>query len=484
MKPVAMRLIIYGAILVLLLIGCSSPLSTAQPTTATPIPTTGGATPTPMPAGWVDVGGRTLRYSCTGQGSPTVILEAGGRDDSRAWSLVQSGGERSYRVCSYDRANLGRSDQASKPRTYEDAARDLHTLLRNAHIGGPYILVGHSEGGMMVRVFRDLYPTEVVGLVLVDAAHPDMGVRLVAGLPPAAKGEPESIKAWRQYLTWTADSDGRERGNQEGMDHRASNDQVRGAKPLDDLPLLVISRNPDNSEWASLPALPAETNARLRQIWQDMQRELVGLSTNSTQVIADHAGHMIPAEEPELVIEAIRSLVNEARSRSGEAMPPALPEGQAGASNHTPVILRVAQRTETENGNVTVYEDFTFTDAAGDAAIGAIKLISSTVPMNVMDDVITASADEQKGEALVTSVWGCGKTSSQSRFAIEYRILDQAGNLSEPVTRSLVCPGGASSISSLLIIGIVAGLGLLLAAAWLLVGRRRASRATEKPSQL
>jgi hypothetical protein len=145
------------------------------------------------------------------------------------------------------------------------------------------------------------------------------------------------------------------------VEHRASNEQVRAAKPLGDLPLVAISRNPDNSEWASLLALPAETNARLRQIWQDVQRELVGLSTNSTQVIADHAGHMIPTEEPELVIEAIRSLVNEARSRNGEAMPPALPEGQAGASNHTPVILRVAQRTETENGNVTIFEDYTFT---------------------------------------------------------------------------------------------------------------------------
>ncbi len=478
MKPVAMRLMIYGTILVLLLMGCSSLPSVAQPTTATPIPTTGGSTPTPMPDGWVDVGGRTLRYSCTGQGSPTVILEAGGSDDSRAWSLVQSGGERSYRVCSYDRANLGRSDEAPKPRAYQDTARDLHTLLQNAQIGGPYILVGHSEGGMMARVFRDQYPAEVVGLVLVDAAHPDMGVRLVAGLPPAAQGEPEGIKAWRQYLTWTANSDGREPGNQEGTDHPASNEQVRAAKPLGDLPLVVISRNPDNSEWASLPALPAETNATLRQIWQDLQRELAGLSTNSTQVIANHAGHMIPTEEPELVIEAIRSLVNEARSRSGEAMPPALPEDQTGASNHTPVILRAAERTETENGNVTVYEDFSFTDAAGDATLGVIKLISSTVPMNVTDDVITASADEQKGEALVTSVWGCLK--SQSRFVIEYRILDQAGNLSEPVTRSLVCPGGASSISPLLIIGIVAGLGLLLAAAWLLVGNRRASQAAEK----
>src|SRR5512135_2297471 len=100
------------------------------------------------------LGGHQLWFQCMGQGTPTVILEAGSGANSSYWVDVQSGGERTYRICSYDRANLGRSVKASKPRTYLDMARDLHALLTNAHVEGPYILVGHSMGGLLVRVFR------------------------------------------------------------------------------------------------------------------------------------------------------------------------------------------------------------------------------------------------------------------------------------------------------------------------------------------
>ncbi len=325
-------------------------------------------------------------------------------------------------------------------------------------------------------MFRDLYPAEVVGVLLVDSAHPDMGIRLMAGLPVESTDEPESIKAWRQYLTWISNSNGLEPNNQEGVDLQAGNEQVRNTQPLGDLPLVVISRNPDNSEWANLPPLPAETNATLRQIWQDLQSELAGLSSNSTRVIAARSGHMIPTEEPELVIEAIRRLVNEAQSRSGENIPLALSEDRNGASNHIPVIRKIVERTENENGNVTLYKDIYFTDAAGDANLLMNKLISSSALVNVTDDTILTSADEQQGEALVTSIWGCGR--SKVRFATEYRILDQAGNLSEPVTQASECPGGQESISPLLIMGLIGGLGLLLAAVgWLLVRYRHARQA-------
>ena len=219
------------------------------------------------------------------------------------------------RICAYDRANLGLSDKAPKPRTFEDMTRDLHALLVNAPIEGPYILVGHSMGGMLVRLFADQYPEEVAGLVLVDSAHPDMGDRLLAALPPESADEPESFKAWRQYSNFLSASNGRELDNPEGVDAKTSNAQVRAVKSLGDLPLVVISRSPNNPVLAAhMPSLPEETSAKLLQRWQDLQAELMGLSSNSTQVFAQ-GGHGIPIEEPQLVVDAILELVNEIRSR-------------------------------------------------------------------------------------------------------------------------------------------------------------------------
>jgi pimeloyl-ACP methyl ester carboxylesterase len=150
-----------------------------------------------MVGGRVDVGGRELFYKCSGESSPTVILEAGGDSDSAYWDLVMAYFGGTTRLCAYDRANLGSSDSAQKPRRPQDMVGDLHTLLANAPIDGPYFLVGHSGGGLIVRLFADQYPDEVAGIVLVDAAHPEMGTRLLAGLPPESVDEPKSLNAYR-----------------------------------------------------------------------------------------------------------------------------------------------------------------------------------------------------------------------------------------------------------------------------------------------
>ena len=300
-----MRMIGCVTILTLLLTACSAPAPTSQP-----------PTPTPIPSGMVDVGGYELFYQCSGQGSPTVILEAGLGGGSGAWARVIAGVAETTRVCAYDRANIGRSDEARTPRTFRDAARDLHALLGTARIGGPYILVGHSLGGELVIVFADQYPEEVAGIVQVDAAHPDLGSRLLAGLPPESADESEGVMSLRRFLTWASDSNGSPYPDPEGWDTQACSAQVRATKSLGDLPLVVISRSPDSLPFsAGTPPLPAETNARLLQIWQELQVELTGLSTNSTHVMAVRAGHQIPFEEPELVVDAILELVNEIRSR-------------------------------------------------------------------------------------------------------------------------------------------------------------------------
>ena len=187
MNQLFFRLLMFTTILALLVGACSLPLSNSQPATPTDRLSSPEPTSTPSSPGMIDVGGYKLYFWCIGQGSPTVILEAGQGSGAGYLVKVQSGGDRSYRVCSYDRANIPPSDKAPQPRTYLDIARDLHTLLMNAQIDGPYILVGHSGGGLMARLFVDQYPGEVAGLVLVDSGPPGHGLP-VAGRTTSKKG--------------------------------------------------------------------------------------------------------------------------------------------------------------------------------------------------------------------------------------------------------------------------------------------------------
>ena len=302
MKRILPSLMLFLIVLALILTGCS-PLSTSQP-----------PTPTPMPSGKVDVGGHALYYECSGQGSPTVILEAGGGADSTCWAAVVAGLKGTTRVCTYDRANLGRSDQVRGTRTYRDLTRDLQVLLEKAHIGGPYVLVGWSMGGMLVRIFAGQHPAEVVGMVLVDSAHPDMGLRLLSCLPPESAGEPENIRYLRRWFTWMSDSSkDAPLAEPEGLgDTRTSNQQARDVESLGGLPLVVISQAPNIPGLGFPITASPEIMACLQQTWQDLQGELAGLSFNTTRLIA-RVGHMIPLEQPELIVQAITDLVEQER---------------------------------------------------------------------------------------------------------------------------------------------------------------------------
>ena len=148
----------------------------------------------PMPGKLVDVGGYRMHIYCTGQGSPTVILDSGLGDSYVVWQKVQPQIEKLSRICSYDRAGIGYSEPSSRPRTSRVMAEELHTLLKTAGIAPPYVLVGHSMEGYTVRLFASLYPSEVAGMVLVDASHPDQENRF----PPA-------LKEWKKSELRTAE---------------------------------------------------------------------------------------------------------------------------------------------------------------------------------------------------------------------------------------------------------------------------------------
>jgi len=130
----------------------------------------------PAPGQMIDVGGRQLHIYCTGantDGSPTVILETGLGSTSAAWAFVQPEVAKSTRVCSYDRAGMGWSELSPATRDAEHIAQELHTLLKNAKVPSPFVLVGWSYGGLYVREYVGQYSEEVAGLVLLDSSHPD-----------------------------------------------------------------------------------------------------------------------------------------------------------------------------------------------------------------------------------------------------------------------------------------------------------------------
>jgi pimeloyl-ACP methyl ester carboxylesterase len=151
--------------------------------------------------GLVKIGDHPLFINCSGSGTPTVVLEAGWNDTSDTWSEVQAAVDDFTRVCSYDRAGLGRSPAGPEPRTLDKEAAELYQLLEEAGVNGPSILVGHSYGGMLVRLFTDQHAEQVAGMVLVDSPHPDIYRRSLAVLPPESPDENEGVQFYREWFT-------------------------------------------------------------------------------------------------------------------------------------------------------------------------------------------------------------------------------------------------------------------------------------------
>jgi len=327
----------------LLLLSGSTAARAQDPTTPPPLP---------PPGRLVDVGGWRLHLNCTGEArtsQPTVILEAGAGDFSVDWSLVQPAVARFARVCSYDRAGSGWSDLGPRPRTMHQIVYEMHTLLTKAGEGPPYVLVGHSFGGGLVRMYQSKYPADVVGLVLVDAAAdnpwrktPDKGLvrssDLATGksIPGMKTSDPlryseiperfvTMIKDQVPELSAHANDPPRDKLPVDAQRMRTwsyaqvkmhiSNDnpfeaeelallraqRTRTAPVLGDLPLIVMSRG-----------LPEDSNPASQNFEEEHNRDqagMVALSRVGKQVVAKRSGHHIPLDEPDLVVAAIRDVI-------------------------------------------------------------------------------------------------------------------------------------------------------------------------------
>lgn len=289
----------------------------------------------------IDIGGRTINLSCAGSGSPAVILDSGAGEPGYGWTRIQAQLAPLTQVCWFDRAGEGWSDPGPFPRTCEAIVRDLHTALQRAQVAPPYVLAGHSFGGLDARVYNGLYPREVAGMVLIDAAHEDeprrapkfmLGhtlprplwrpmhyiaqgvaraglIRLLKGspsLPPggrptdaniiaALRQQPKAVATLADYVT-----------NPEDYAEAAR------APGMGDKPLIVLTRGRPFAPTGN--AQIDREAAAYQQVWiHEIQPKLLRLSTRSRQIVVANSGHGIPQEAPDTVVAAIQEVVVRAR---------------------------------------------------------------------------------------------------------------------------------------------------------------------------
>ena len=285
----------------------------------------------------IDVGGRKLHLIRKGTGSPTVVIENGAGATSLLWWALQDKLAEITTVCVYDRAGLGWSDPATLPRTLEERASELHTLLVKAHVPAPYVLVGYSYGGLLVRLFTRDHRSEVAGLVFVDAGHEAVYARpevwaknivkmrtVVGMLGRVAQLGILRLLRFRGMVPPAESLTGAQRAVLSSTfppphSYFTMADEFASIKPvaatmaglntpaiLGDVPVGVVSHG---------IAFPGPYSV-LETHWREGQEQLAALSTNSVLVVAQNSSHGIPIEEPAIVIDAIRRVVTAARDRS------------------------------------------------------------------------------------------------------------------------------------------------------------------------
>jgi len=280
---------------------------------------------------FVDVDGVRMHLNDQGEGSPTVVLEAGLTSMSAQWAWIQPAVANFTRVVSYDRAGLGFSAACAHPRDARSTAERLHSLLHKAEIPGPYVIAAHSMGGLFARMFAHLYPDETAGLVLIDSVHPDQRRRggtavdwqhsLVFGqlmaAPYLARVGVLRLNHYRAHMATglpkpegdlllaMSNAPSHLRGtSEEAAAFNTICAQARACGTLGDLPLAVLSSESWFSEW---------DNA-----WHSLQREIAELSTNSTFRIvpgSNHSSLITIREHANEVIEAIRGVVDQVRNK-------------------------------------------------------------------------------------------------------------------------------------------------------------------------
>jgi pimeloyl-ACP methyl ester carboxylesterase len=286
---------------------------------------------TPPPGQLVDIGGYRLHLWCTGDGAPAVILDAGLGGTSAGWGFVQPDVARFTRVCSYDRAGMGYSDSGPSPRTARRIAKELAELLAGSGIAGPVVLVGESIAGFNVRMFASDHPEHAAGLVLVDASHEDdahevpgiarfvpllstIGVFRLLGV---SFGQPiESLApSVRQYARATMfRASGYQAAADEIIHIRETISEVKGSRRRLTIPVLVVTG-----------AGGADEN------WRRLQQDQASLSERGCLITAQQSGHVVAIDQPQVVVDAIRTVVEIVRGQDVPLCATLAPNGHGNA---------------------------------------------------------------------------------------------------------------------------------------------------------
>jgi pimeloyl-ACP methyl ester carboxylesterase len=313
----------------------------------------------PKPPGQlVDAGGHLLHINCLGEGSPTVLMESGAGDFSFDWALVHAAAAKQSRVCSYDRAGYAWSEPGPTPRTMQQISAELHTALLNAKIEGPYVLVGQSLGGLIVRTYASQYPKEMAGMVLVDSSHEDMLISLTdrttgkenivrfrelsrgreiptvkammsgnSSKPPQAQPSSAQSKldppydklptSLQQVRLWATSQPNYSLARSSEFDFlpeemaRMYSERSKSKYPLGNIHLVVLTRSKSQVPVAEAPAKETRSESHDR-----LQSDLANLSTNGKQIISKNGGHHLQLDDPELVIDAITQTIKAIRQHS------------------------------------------------------------------------------------------------------------------------------------------------------------------------
>lgn len=288
----------------------------------------------PPPGTLYSVGGYEMHLYCSGSGSPTVLLDGGLGSDWIDWQQLQPTLAKVTRVCSYDRAGLGWSEPQPGPRDAIRIADQLHKLLHAAGVAGPFIFIGQSAGGLYAREFVANHMRDVAGLVLVDSTPPESFERIPANRESSHRHDQRHRAAW-----WQAIEDGiglsRLLGRCRGFvrpgltpysghafaeacrprydvswlgevdDFEISADEVADTK-FDDLPLLIISQDPDRpkSGWTA-------QEIAANPIWAAMQEDLKMLSKRTRRIIAKGSGHHVQNDRPDAIGRAVTEMIAE-----------------------------------------------------------------------------------------------------------------------------------------------------------------------------
>ena len=264
--------------------------------------------------GLVDIGTHKLYIRCTGEGSPVVVIDAGLGEGSAQWGVIQDQLAQTTRTCTYDRAGYGASEPGPMPRDAERAAAELERLLANAGIRGPYVLVGHSLGGLNAQVFAARYPDLVAGMVLLDPAPVDfISGRAFPELSAMAEQMTAEYRRMAEELRGAPDPDAQRKADfaeAVASEHEAmfgaGAAQVAGITSFGDTPLLVVGAGQPN------PAFGDVAEA-FQQFWVEQNSALATKSGRGAFTLIPESSHNLHQDAPVQIVDAIRETVEQIR---------------------------------------------------------------------------------------------------------------------------------------------------------------------------